>query len=422
MLILPSAGYAARCFRDKDVIFEVNASSSQLLYKLGDSDMLIGHEVKVAEFNHIEGILPFSLVERNGSRYCYYDITSLLSLAFFLRRRKLERNELVRLLSDISWRLMDCGGYLLDDSGYVLNSDYMFIDPETLKISMIYIPACIPSEGFGKESTDSINRTDSIIRRGDDCTPVIPATAIAFREFVLDLMLKRISFSEDDNDDFYQKIVVYIRDDNYSIKGFYDMLRKLMQTGKSIMVSTSFKELELAPEKIESGAGQAGGLFGWLPGKKILKSKSIGKNELKSISGDKEDFSSKAGSRGVTQTKKARTELLIPSKPGVTVLSSANRLEYEDIPIDKDEVLIGRLEGQVDHICTNPAIGKVHAQITKRGEDAYFIKDLNSVNGTFINCLRIVCNTDYRIREGDQINLANNEYIFRINPCHSVLS
>ncbi|NLG87934.1 MAG: FHA domain-containing protein, partial [Clostridiaceae bacterium] len=81
------------------------------------------------------------------------------------------------------------------------------------------------------------------------------------------------------------------------------------------------------------------------------------------------------------------------------------------IIIDKNSILIGRLKGSVDYVIDNKAVGKIHAEIVKKGEEFYII-DLNSVNGTYVNGERIVCNTETMIKNGDKIMLANEVYTF----------
>jgi len=85
----------------------------------------------------------------------------------------------------------------------------------------------------------------------------------------------------------------------------------------------------------------------------------------------------------------------------------------ERIIIDKSSILIGRLQGSVDYVIDNKAVGKMHAEIVKKGEE-YYIIDLNSVNGTFVNGERIVCNTETIIKNGDKITLANEVYTFTV--------
>lgn len=84
---------------------------------------------------------------------------------------------------------------------------------------------------------------------------------------------------------------------------------------------------------------------------------------------------------------------------------------YEKILLDKTPILIGRLADSVDYIIQNRAVGKIHAEIKKIG-DQYFIIDLNSVNGTYVNGERLICNTETPITSGDKITLANETYTF----------
>ena len=72
---------------------------------------------------------------------------------------------------------------------------------------------------------------------------------------------------------------------------------------------------------------------------------------------------------------------------------------------------MGRLEEQVDYTCKSNVIGKIHAEITKR-DGQYYIKDLNSRNGTFVNSERIDSNKEYEIKHNDRVSLANCEYTF----------
>ena len=69
----------------------------------------------------------------------------------------------------------------------------------------------------------------------------------------------------------------------------------------------------------------------------------------------------------------------------------------EKINIAKDSMLLGRLSDSVDYAIQNKAVGKIHAEIVKR-EDSYYIIDLNSVNGTYVNNERITCSTEVKLK------------------------
>ncbi len=105
------------------------------------------------------------------------------------------------------------------------------------------------------------------------------------------------------------------------------------------------------------------------------------------------------------------TAILGRSQERHPYLKSVKDGVVEIISITKPSFVIGRLKDQVDFVSKNNAVGKVHAEIIIR-DGLFYIKDLNSRNGTYINGERINSNTEYRIKNQDKITLANCEYIF----------
>lgn len=76
---------------------------------------------------------------------------------------------------------------------------------------------------------------------------------------------------------------------------------------------------------------------------------------------------------------------------------------------------IGKERSQVEYfIGDNTNISRNHADIIMQDGD-YFIKDIGSTNGTFINNSRIIPHTLTKLNNGDKIRLANEEFEFRLN-------
>ncbi|MGB9856653.1 MAG: FHA domain-containing protein [Dictyoglomaceae bacterium] len=59
----------------------------------------------------------------------------------------------------------------------------------------------------------------------------------------------------------------------------------------------------------------------------------------------------------------------------------------KDFKIQKEETKIGRDE-ENDVVLTHPTVSRFHAKIIRDGEN-YFIEDLNSANGTFVNGIKV---------------------------------
>ncbi len=81
--------------------------------------------------------------------------------------------------------------------------------------------------------------------------------------------------------------------------------------------------------------------------------------------------------------------------------------------LDKTEFFIGkREEGNDLVLADNKAISRSHACITKK-DGAYYIKDLNSANGTFVNNIAISPDKAVALKDRDIIILADEKVAFR---------
>lgn len=80
------------------------------------------------------------------------------------------------------------------------------------------------------------------------------------------------------------------------------------------------------------------------------------------------------------------------------------------IKISKPKFIIGKLPDKADGIITfNKAISRVHCEILYKNNQ-YFIKDLNSVNGTFVNGFKLKPEIEYKLHSGDLLRLANSDF------------
>lgn len=80
-------------------------------------------------------------------------------------------------------------------------------------------------------------------------------------------------------------------------------------------------------------------------------------------------------------------------------------------PLESDEIKIGRLQTN-DIILPDPNVSRVHAKIERRNE-SFFILDLDSTNGTYLNEKRI---TEAKLKDGDIIRVGSTRLLFRRTP------
>ncbi len=79
--------------------------------------------------------------------------------------------------------------------------------------------------------------------------------------------------------------------------------------------------------------------------------------------------------------------------------------------ITGDTFLLGSRNEQADGHLISSEISRTHARITKT-EGTYYIEDLNSRNGTFLNGELLSYKERYRIQPGDHVRFAGEEYVF----------
>lgn len=84
------------------------------------------------------------------------------------------------------------------------------------------------------------------------------------------------------------------------------------------------------------------------------------------------------------------------------------------LQINRAEYRIGKNPSLVDGAITfNKAISRVHCQISSQN-GAYYLTDLGSANGTYVNKVRVAPNQRMDIKNGDVIRLANSDFEFKV--------
>lgn len=82
--------------------------------------------------------------------------------------------------------------------------------------------------------------------------------------------------------------------------------------------------------------------------------------------------------------------------------------------INSGEYVIGKSADKVDGVISfNKAISRVHCKITYKNGN-YYITDLGSANGTFVNSKRIPAQCPEIIKNGDAVRLANSDFLIEI--------
>ena len=74
---------------------------------------------------------------------------------------------------------------------------------------------------------------------------------------------------------------------------------------------------------------------------------------------------------------------------------------------------IGKEELQADICLPFEVISRIHAKVIRK-EGRYYLRDLASTNGTYINGKRLPAEETVKLEQGDMGAFANVEYIFQM--------
>jgi|GEM_PF-6543758 len=108
-------------------------------------------------------------------------------------------------------------------------------------------------------------------------------------------------------------------------------------------------------------------------------------------------------------------------KRGTTVLGSSMNVRAMLVPapgfwqpavgLPEKTVILGTQPGKYGLVIRDDTVSRMHAKI-HIGEDGYFLEDLNSTNGTFLNETAVLGREKKKLRDGDRVRFAALEYIF----------
>lgn len=509
------SGTAGEAVNELEFMYESDTASSFLVVKC--AGRIIEYQAGMLENNDIEYIIPAETVIKEDANYFYCNITSQVPLSIYFKRNKLSREAFLRLLLNISACISNSAGYLLYPSNFLMKPEFIYIDPVTLDVMIVYIPAEFRHNGTG-----------------------------SLQALVSELLMLHINEEGFCSGNLVQRILSEIKSETFSIRGLMALVNELLYRPDDREASVLSSDREICTKTLEenrekykiekkkeateniwqkkslyaviivvllqlvmggviylcrgviAGTGKGAAVnyfaaaliilaievlvFRKLQAMKLFSIRNVsdsgadmgdsgtdkcdnGTDDMRGMPGKRNDTCGSSGEwndackppgagadvpgpvQGIRPVQGTIDIAMIPGayvpvksvggietgKPPAdekaacfsnktesldardedrfVLLSSNSHLGEKDIVIDRDEFIVGRLAGHVDHILYNNAVGKLHAVFIRR-EGCCYVKDLNSMNGTFINGKRIESNREELLSNNDNLRLANCEFIF----------
>ncbi len=204
---------------------ESDASLSYLIIDIGKKAYILEYQVEMIGNNPSQAILPVVIRRENDRIKLCYNVTSKQPLSQFVKREKLNRDEAVSILRNITRSLLECKNYFLSDKYFLLDKKFLYINPATLVVSLAYIPLA-PDTGFNMDA----------------------------RCFLRTLAADLLGLNERDSDHFLRRIQDYLDAETFS----------LMELDKLLgLTESSYKNLR---DRGERSRGKSLGIWDRIPG------------------------------------------------------------------------------------------------------------------------------------------------------------
>ena len=409
--------------------------------------------IHMTEQNVIPGLLSMQVRKKDGFCYLHYDITSRQSMTDVYEKKVMTCQDILYILSEIQEVLESVRRYLLNPQQILFDPKYMYVNPESLRISFCYFPSA------GSESSVSV-LSEYILKKLDHQDSKAVSLGYIFyqhssgKNFSLSETLHEIlekdwkennkkevkaeygsaeidsevfqyeeKRRQEENYEDFLRVRRSVKEEHEQHKGIrlFQIIHPAVLIG--FLLAAAGAEILLYYERIN--LTEAGGILFLSLAIAILG------NRFRIKQREKKDRSFEAGAECGKDREllredmeKLRTELYHsgmqnqyvdntqclsePEKTGI-LLTSDSPEKYPSIHLQRKILIVGKTKGQADILLQEAAVSRIHARLEQRQGSAY-VRDMNSKNGTYVNGVRLSPQEETEIKEGDIVMFANIRY------------
>lgn len=430
-------------------------------------------EQKMLEQNQIDGILRFQVRQKDEEVRFFYEITSKQPLSRLLEGQTIQAEQIRALVFGIARSLDHMEQYLLSEKSVLLDPEYLYVDPESLKVWLCLVPGmeCDFPEDYSRFLEYLLGKVDH-----RDKESVVLAYGL---------------YQETRKENYGMADILRLAQQKSSVSGANhkngtksqwqrsDDLEVLQSAGGNIAGEKSLEEGDHVQRSRQENGWQLGtvrgkqiqtdaqeesaGLLGrWKQRRKERKEEKqreleravqmpwdtiafdgaspeewgtpegYGRAEYKEERGTENsgvryemgnggtayDPGSRAGRQqpleAAAAAQSSDTILLNGETNGATAqVKRLTALEpgTEDIVIAYYPFIIGKQENLVDYVLRRETVSRLHLRIDRK-EDRYYVQDLNSTNGTMAGGHILENNEIMEIWDGVEISIAGARYRF----------
>ena len=320
--------------------------------------------------NKIEELLPMKINYLNNSKELCYETTSKISLPAVYGRKQMGRKDVIGFIEQLKKVSDLMREYLLDFNHIIFDPDCVFWGRKDEKIYFCYCPV---SQGEAQETMRKL----------------------------FDSLLEWVDHNDRDAVEIVYGIQQITISDSYSIQDILDLVETVGERRRK----EAYEQSNVKEENIFEIEESKKSFWYWLK-KWFRRDKYQDEEELEhhtdmemtaaeSIQADFEDatvFLASSGSTYFITLKSRNLEKPIVIQPNIF------------------PCIFGKSRKSSDYIIDSPVVSRVHMKLSA-DDNGFYIEDLNSTNGTYLNEIKLAPHTMTEIKEGDVISIANIEFL-----------
>lgn len=359
------------------------------------------YRIPMISNNIIHGVLPLKVHCENGQAAFYYEISSRQSLDRIVEKIPMDYSRLKRLIKGVKQVLQELELYLLPEDGLLLRPEYIYMNMDTGEYDFCYYPWWHESakEGMHKLLEYLLNYLDYQDKAGVAAAYEWYRSAgtenfsIHEMESIADVHEKQDTRKED------------ISKKPLEMEGEYMPEWEEEEEDKQAMNGSLFQKLFKKRESSYEKADKDSKVQQRMENKNFMAEKTEQAVVICEPSGD-------YGAEKNPVEQRDSTMFLNQGTQAVTRrLMCKNSATEPDFLLTKLPFIIGKGQDLADGVLKSRSVSRMHAQI-ECAEGEYYIRDLNSTNGTFVNGELLEMNETVKLEVGDRISFAEIEYDF----------
>ena len=362
------------------------AQNSYMIVKDADYDFA-PYELQMVLHNKIRNLVPLQIIVADGKVEYWYEVTGMKSLEQRLSVSAADGITIRQILEGICVVKTELENYLLDDRDIDYDSSMIFWNRTGDEILFCYIPGYHAANSGGvrglfEELLQHLNHSD--------------AEAVRMAYGIYECCGTEEPVMEDYRECLYRKN----RDSDES------QTSKFMDE-KELWSSVPVEEVHTEEMSLTDSGKRH---FFW-KGRK--KKNSAKEKEISWFSEHEQAENMVAETNPTRRWGETVCFSEIEMQKVWELVYQGDGLET-DLQMDHFPYLIGKRSGGADGILIAQTVSRMHARIFEESGDL-FLEDFNSTNGTYLNGHLLAMNTPTRLKEGDHLIFATEEFELQRN-------